>query len=261
VVRRAWKESGIYDLLLKWYDQVLVYGSRDLFDVTRRYGFPPDLTDRTVFTGYVAKDRGLEPEVEQATTWSRARRQPDHRILVIGGGGADAGPLFRAFTKAWSRIQDQVPGQVLLVLGPLMEPALAESIQRRAAGLRAVGIVQSSKSVLSLVAGADLVVAMGGYNSVVEALTARKRLVICPRVAPRTEQLIRARMMATLGLARVVRVDRDSSKVLALAIREALDDGPADKVPWSRVPVDGADRVAEILLSRRVEAATKTIAR
>ena len=184
VVRRAWRENGIYDLLLEWYDQVLVYGSRDLYDVTRQYAFPAELSDRTVFTGYIAKDRGLEPEREPGSTWSRARRGSDQRILVMGGGGEDATPLFRAFTKAWSRIQDEIPGQVLLVLGPLMEPDLVESIQRKVAGLREVEIVRSSKSVLSLIAGADLVVSMGGYNSVVEALTARKRLVICPRVAP-----------------------------------------------------------------------------
>jgi predicted glycosyltransferase/nucleoside-diphosphate-sugar epimerase len=253
VVRRAWQETGIYDLLLDWYDQVLVYGSRQLYDVTRRYAFPQELSDRTIFTGYIGKDRGLEPELERATTWSRARRGPDRRILVMGGGGADATPLFQAFTKAWSRIQDQVPGQVLLVLGPLMEPALVESIERRAATLRGVEIVRSSKSVLSLVAGADLVVSMGGYNSVVEALTAHKRLVICPRVTPRAEQLIRARVMAALGLARVVRVDRESSKVLALAVLQALADQPADAATRARVELDGADRVAEILLSREAE--------
>jgi UDP-glucose 4-epimerase len=254
VVRRAWDEAGIYDLLLDWYDQVLVYGSRDLYDVTQKYAFPADLADRTVFTGYIAKDRGLEPELEQSSTWSRARRGADCRILVMGGGGADAGPLFRAFTKAWSRIQDEVSGQVLLVLGPLMEPALVESIERRAAALQGVEIVRSSKSVLSLVAGADLVVSMGGYNSVVEALTARKPLVICPRVAPRTEQLIRARVMAALGLARVVRVDRESSKALALTVQQALADRSAGPATRARVELDGADKVAEILLSRAYEA-------
>jgi predicted glycosyltransferase len=256
-VRRAWKENGIYDLLLDWYDLVLVYGRPDVYDVTRQYAFPSELVDRTVFTGYIAKDRGLEPELDQASTWSKARRGPDRRILVMGGGGGDAGPFFRAFIKAWSRIQDQVTGQVLLVLGPLMEPGLAQTIQRRVAALRGVEIVRSSKSVLSLVAGADLVVSMGGYNSVIEVLTARKRLVICPRVAPRSEQLIRARVMAALGLARVVRIDRESSKVLALAMLQAL----ADPVPRATVPLDGADRVAEILLSQEAEAMVEAVPR
>jgi predicted glycosyltransferase len=87
---------------------------------------------------------------------------------------------------------------------------------------------------------------MGGYNTVIEALTARKRLIICPRVTPRTEQVIRARAIAARGLARVVRIDRESPNALALAIRQALADPPP---PPGGILLDGADRVAEILLS------------
>jgi predicted glycosyltransferase/nucleoside-diphosphate-sugar epimerase len=254
-VRRAWKDKGIYDTLLDWYDQVLVYGARDLFDVTREYAFPRELAERTVFTGYIAKDSGLESDLDRLNSWSEERRVPERRILVMGGGGGDAGPLFRAFTKAWSVIQDEIPGEVILVLGPLMEPALVDTIRRRAAVLRGVKVVQASKSVLSLVAGADLVVSMGGYNSVIEVLTARKRLVICPRATPRTEQLIRARVMAGLGLARVVRLDREGSKALALAIGQAL----SEPAPRARVHLDGADRVAEILLAGAAEEETEAM--
>jgi predicted glycosyltransferase len=133
-----------------------------------------------------------------------------------------------------------------MVLGPLMDPVLGDSIQGAAAELRGVEIVRSSKSVLNLVAGADLVVSMGGYNTVIEALTARKRLIICPRVTPRTEQVIRAKAIAARGLARVVRIDRESPKALALAIRQALANPPP---PPGGILLDGADRVAEILLS------------
>ena len=44
-----------------------------------------------------------------------------------------------------------------------------------------------------LVDRADAVVAMGGYNTVCELLAKGKRTLIVPRVAPRQEQLIRAR--------------------------------------------------------------------
>ena len=51
-----------------------------------------------------------------------------------------------------------------------------------------------------LIAGAKAVVAMGGYNTYCEILSFDKPALIVPRVAPRQEQLIRARRAAELGL-------------------------------------------------------------
>jgi predicted glycosyltransferase len=51
----------------------------------------------------------------------------------------------------------------------------------------------------SLIALADDVVAMGGYNSVCEILASRTRALIVPRSEPRREQVIRARRLAEMG--------------------------------------------------------------
>ena len=251
-VRDAWREQGVQQTLEDYYDEILVYGSRDLYDITRLYDFSATLAARTRFTGYVGKDRSLEPRVEASSAWWRAGRGAGPRILVMGGGGADAGDLFRVFLKAWQRLSDRTPGQVLMVMGPLMEPSMVASIERRAARAPGVEILRSSKNVLSLVAGADLVVAMAGYNTVVEVLAARKPLVLCPRVAPRKEQLIRARLMAGLGLARVVQIERESSKALAAATEAALAEVRAPAAAWQRLDIGGADRIAIILLGGAV---------
>lgn len=248
-VRRSWREQGIYRVLEDSYDRVLVYGCQDIYDVTRQYEFPPNLARRTTFTGYIAKERGFETSVEPAKAWGQKGRRTDRRILVMGGGGGDAADLFRVFLKAWSRLADRFRGQALLVTGPLMAPSLVDSIERRAGRIDGVTVMRSSKSILSLIAGADLVVSMGGYNTVVEALTARKPMVLCPRVTPRTEQLIRANLMARLGLARVVQIERESSKTLALAIEETLAASRPTAAMWRAVDLTGGDRLAEIVLS------------
>jgi predicted glycosyltransferase len=41
---------------------------------------------------------------------------------------------------------------------------------------------------------------MGGYNTVCELLSFRKRALVVPRVTPRREQLIRAERLSALGL-------------------------------------------------------------
>ena len=46
-----------------------------------------------------------------------------------------------------------------------------------------------SDDMMSLMAAADVVLAMGGYNTVCELLTLRKRALLVPRVKPGVEQL------------------------------------------------------------------------
>lgn len=252
VVRATWTEQGLYGVLEESYDQILVYGVRALHDITSLYGFPASTAARTVFTGYVAKDRGVEAAVDGAASWPQPKRGHDRRILVMGGGGADADWLFRGFLKAWRRLENDLPGEALMVLGPLMDPAARASIERRAKAAPRITIINSSRNILSLIAAADLVVSMGGYNSVVEVLAARKPLIICPRVAPRKEQLIRARLMRGLGLATVVRLEEESSKALAAAIRAGLESRRHTARDWAAIDLLGAERVAEGLVEHGV---------
>lgn len=58
-----------------------------------------------------------------------------------------------------------------------------------------------------LIAGADAVVSMGGYNTVCEVLAAGTRAVVVPRVRPRAEQLVRAERLAQRGLIDMIHPD------------------------------------------------------
>ena len=246
-VRRTWTEQGVYTALESFYDQVLVYGCRGLFDVGELYSLPRSVRRRTVFTGYVAKDYSVEPNPASATVWNRARRAGERRVLVMGGGGGDAAELFRAFFGAWPRIRKTGRVRALLVTGPLMPDSARQEVERLAHGA-AVDLIRSSTSLLSLIAAADVVVSMGGYNSVVESLSARRALVVFPRTAPRREQLIRARMLERLGLARVVVPSKSASRELGLAVLQALEEPSPPAHVWRQMDLGGGDRVAHALL-------------
>ena len=56
----------------------------------------------------------------------------------------------------------------------------------------------------SYTAAADVVVSMGGYNSVTEILSFGRPAVLVPRVTPRKEQLIRANLLGRRGFVRVL---------------------------------------------------------
>jgi predicted glycosyltransferase len=183
--------------------------------------------------------------------WSRARRLGDRRILATGGGGGDAAPMLLAAIEAWEKLRHLLFGQLLVVVGPLMSGSDRNAVERRAAQIPSVEVIHASKSMLSLINSADLVIAMGGYNTVVEVLAARKPLVICPRTTPRVEQLMRAQIMEQLGLARVARVDEAGADGIADAMIAALKTGPPSAEQWNGIDLGGADRIAELLLGTR----------
>jgi predicted glycosyltransferase len=247
-VRRTWAEQGIYSALTAFYDHVLVYGCKELFDVTDLYAFDPLVRRRTVFTGYVAKHHDMEPIPEDTIRWTRGRPDGVSRLLVMGGGGGDAAGLFNAFLRAWPAISKTGRAEALLVAGPMMPDTDRRQIASAARGLVSVDVVPSSTSMLSLIAAADVVVSMGGYNSVVESVSARRPLVVWPRTSPRTEQLIRAQILERLGLAHVVLDGPAAVSELGFAIVRALEGPPPRPETWQRIDLGGGDRVARLLL-------------
>jgi predicted glycosyltransferase len=75
---------------------------------------------------------------------------------------------------------------------------------------------------MSLIDAADLVVCMGGYNTVCEVLTLGKRAIVVPRVRPVQEQWIRAQRMAKRGLLRALHPDSLTPQALGALVRDEL---------------------------------------
>jgi predicted glycosyltransferase len=71
-------------------------------------------------------------------------------------------------------------------------------------------------------AAADLVVAMAGYNTLVEIVTLGKRALIIPRDQIAMEQLMRAALFERLGLIRMLHPDRLSPENLAEVLLAGL---------------------------------------
>jgi predicted glycosyltransferase len=156
--------------------------------------------------------------------------------------------MLLAAIEAWQKLRHLLFGQLLVIVGPLMSAADRAAVERRAGQTPSVEVIHASKSMLSLIASADLVITMGGYNSVVEVVAARKPLVICPRTSPRAEQLMRAEIIADLGLGRLARLEEDGADGIADAIVAGLKAGPPSAEQWRAVDLHGADRIAELLL-------------
>jgi predicted glycosyltransferase len=86
-----------------------------------------------------------------------------------------------------------------------------------------VTVREFTDDMMSYMDAADVVVAMGGYNTVCEIATLRKRAVVVPRVRPVQEQGIRASRLASLGLLRMIHPDTLTPNTLANAVERELE--------------------------------------
>jgi UDP-glucose 4-epimerase len=250
-VRAKWRKRRVYEAIEVFYDEIAVFGCRNVIDTIAEY----DLTDlrpnRVQYVGYVAKNAASEGR-EPTPVWPGRRRRP--RILVTAGGGQDSEPLLDAVLREWPAL-DAAGASALLLAGPLLDAGTADELRSRAARLPNVRIISFTDGVLSLIAAADVVVGMAGYNTVVEAVAARRPLLLCPRVRPLVEQLIRAQILERLGIARVHRIDRTGGRGLAEAILATAAAAPPPDAAWSVFDLGGADRAAALLISAAREVA------
>lgn len=236
---QAWFELAAVAVALQWTDRVLVHGSPDVIPLDRTLALADRLGDRLVYTGYLGPD-GPGPT-----------GAPHGEVVISGGGGQVAGPLFRAALAAWPLTTAAREWPWRLVTGPYLIEAARTELDERARGLpiregHPAVVVEGYRAGLGAhLAGAALSVSQAGYNTVLELITHRVRAVVVPYEGSGDEQPLRAGLLAARGLLEVVPESELTPARLAAAMDAALSrpDFPAPV----RLDLDGAARSVAIL--------------
>ena len=199
-IQGQWRELGVYDALEHLYDGVAVYGSPALYDVAEAYDIPAAVQPKLHYCGYVVRD---PPALDRAALRRELGLPPSGPLIVATvGSGSDGYPVLEAAQAAVDRLRAEVPElHTVMVTGPFMPAEQQALLQARAT---ATCHVVSQADNFQLMAAADAVVSMGGYNSVCEALAVARPLVIVPRATHKVELQIRPETLAARGLARWV---------------------------------------------------------
>jgi predicted glycosyltransferase/glycosyltransferase involved in cell wall biosynthesis len=245
VVCKLWQDEEIYGLLEHAYDDILVYGSRALFDVADAYRLPPAIAAKLHYVGYVV--RPASPVRDAG--WPGMAAASGLRVLVTAGGGGDGCGMMSGYLAALAALPEHTTAS-LLVPGPLMPPDQAEALARMASGRQDVSILPFTTDLVKLLAQAELVVAMGGYNTTAEILAARKNAIIVPRAAPRAEQLMRAHLLERLGVVWVAEDGPGLAQRLTSLLPQVLTGAAATQPNWDAIDLNGARRTAETIVER-----------
>ncbi len=237
-VRQAWARTRVYDLLDHVYDRILIYGQRDLYDLVGEYGLSARAAEKTRYVGYLRRPRG-----ERAAERVRGELglRADRLVVVTAGGGADGYALLDTMIEALRRRPARVRFGCLLVPGPLMPAREREELLELAGDSPDIRLLDFTEDMIDYIGAADVVVSMGGYNTVCETLSFDRPAIIVPRVAPSQEQLLRAKALSQRGLARMIHPN-DLTPERLLADIELLLEHPAHL--RALLSMDGLPKVA-----------------
>ena len=233
-----WKRNDVMRKIGKLYDMIWVYGPPEFYDPLSGLDVPAKVRARMKFVGFLQRSLSRNEE-------------PDHRpkgdyILVTTGGGGDGAELIHSVIHAYQ--QDRgLDHRALVVLGPYMPAKKRRKLMRKAASIPFIEMIEFDNRMEELIAGAKAVVAMGGYNTYCEILSFDKPALIVPRVAPRQEQLIRARRAAELGLIEMLLPQEAEDAVRFAAALKALPDRDPPSRSNPNLRLLGLPHISEIV--------------
>jgi predicted glycosyltransferase len=189
VTRREWADKGVYGALDELYSEIWVYGNQDLYDPIREYAIPPAVSAKVRFTGYIPR-KVPSPEGVQNARKENGLQEGDKLVVVTTGGGGDGYEVMDAYL----RMLEAGPPPAfksILITGPFMPKRDRKNLNKRCRKL-GVRMHHFYRQMEKIFAAADLVICMGGYNTLCEILSQGTVSLVVPRDTPRREQLIRA---------------------------------------------------------------------
>ncbi|MFZ3014437.1 MAG: glycosyltransferase [Nitrospira sp.] len=245
-VHAEWAKSGTLPLLKNTYHAILLYGSRAIYDPVKEYGLSPGIEKKLISCGYVGR---TQPELSRERIREHLQLQTDRLVLVTPGGGDDGYPLLKTYVAMLKkRFGSKRPAfDTLLVTGPLMDARKRLRLQQAAQAGLALTVTEFTPRLYEYLTAADLVVSMGGYNTIVEILAANQRGIIVPRVHPRLEQCIRAERLAAKGLLEMIHPTKLTSTRLFHAITQSLQRPRPPRSEDIGIPLDGAANVSRAM--------------
>lgn len=226
------RNGKIVNMLQTYFDDVLVHGVEDVIGLQETFPAAEQVSNLLTYTGYV---------VEEAPVSGASPVGAGEIVVSVGGGGLGE-ELLRAVVAAhpYSSNKDK---RWRLIAGEGLDHAVYQDVERQCS--EGMSLERARPDFLHLLRNCDLSVSLGGYNTVMDVMSAGCRNLVVPFTGGKeTEQLFRAEIFNRRGWVNLYRGKVDDPQALANAIDAALE-----KMPFKGLGLDinGADQTASLI--------------
>ncbi len=248
-VKKDWKEKRVYQHLENLYSEIWIYGIQDFYDPIKEYEISDAISEKMHFTGYIPRKIPGKDAVRHIK--KELGLQNGERLVVVStGGGGDGYRVMDNYLTALETFSSRLPFKSVLITGPFMPKQDRNDVFRRARklGIRTYHFYRQMEKIF---AAADVVVSMGGYNTLCEILGQGTLSLVIPRETPRKEQIIRARAFHRQNLVDFIPWDDFTPRLLHEKLTTLLQNPEPYHSAISRFRLTGIETMQQRLLEFR----------
>ncbi len=190
-VKKDWRAKKVYEHLENLYSEIWIYGIQEFYNPITEYEIPESVSRKMHFTGYIPRKIPGKDAVRNVKKELQLKNG-EKLVVVTTGGGGDGYRVMDTFLSTLESFTNRPPFKSVLITGPFMPKHERKDVFRRARRL-GVRTYHFYRQMEKIFAAADIVISMGGYNTLCEILSQGTISLVIPRETPRQEQVIRAR--------------------------------------------------------------------
>lgn len=202
--------------LNNWYDLLLIHGDEKYFHLKNTFSLYNEISVPNYHTGYIVKSIELNTKSEHSKPI----------LLASIAGGRLGKELLNALIKNHSAVNKQIIHKLIIFTGAF--ESCFEELRDEIKKLSSNDIelyAFDRESYLSYFSQSYLVISLGGYNSIIESISNRKRLLVYQRefAQGNEEQDLRINLFKEMGVLNVISSKDLNNSNLADSIIQSLN--------------------------------------
>jgi len=231
------KDEYISELINKWYDLILVHGDERLVALPLSFSKTTKVNIPIFHTGYIVRHI---PKEQISVDYPL--------ILASVAAGRLGNELLDALINSHLLIKQKIKHKLVLFSGAFQKDF--SSLKEKVYALHSDDIeiyFFDSKKYLKYLSNASLVISLGGYNSIIESVAAKKTMLVYQRgfSGGNEEQDLRITLFENHGSLSILKPDDLKKETLPNIIVRIIDDAKSVKIELN---IDGVQNSINALL-------------